>query len=293
MAQTIGEFIKKVRKSKKMTLVELENLSGVSNSYLSQIENNKFKPTPEILKKIASGLDLSYNKLLESAGYLQNSENLDFLKSSILSVYLKTISQLEGKKITKISNANLTDFYAGEDAHLFLNKQNDINAVWVFQHHFAKIAELGEFISLILRAHEKFEDAIEALGLTKEEFIIFLMVQKFEDYDENKLKIISDIFGKDIVQESIRLREIVRNEWKQEVEEIRSNTDLIELIIYVPSNVQLSENEWVELNDEEAFNSLYDLEKLLYMIQGLKINDKEMSLDDKKKAIQILKLVFS
>jgi transcriptional regulator with XRE-family HTH domain len=74
-----ANFLKQIRTSKKITLVELADAAGTSNSYLSQLENSKRNPPkPNMIKKIAHGLSLSdpveekriYNALMEKAGYI-------------------------------------------------------------------------------------------------------------------------------------------------------------------------------------------------------------------------------
>jgi len=68
--ERIGDFLKFKRKEKRLTLTQLSRLSGVSHPYISQIENNKFKPSPEILSKLADPLGVSHKELMEKAGYL-------------------------------------------------------------------------------------------------------------------------------------------------------------------------------------------------------------------------------
>lgn len=69
-AEDFGELLKKLRTSKKVTLVELGKKISYSNSYLSQIENGKKGiPSHDLITKIASALNVSQVKLLERAGY--------------------------------------------------------------------------------------------------------------------------------------------------------------------------------------------------------------------------------
>lgn len=65
----LGKHLKKLRKDKGLTLMELSKESGVSNPYISQIENGKFRPSPDVLKKLSLILDESYMYLLRAAGY--------------------------------------------------------------------------------------------------------------------------------------------------------------------------------------------------------------------------------
>ncbi|WP_242318861.1 helix-turn-helix transcriptional regulator [Bacillus cereus group sp. BfR-BA-01349] len=78
----LGEYIRKVRKEKKLSLRKAAELTGVSHPYLSQLEtgSNK-KPSIEILEKLALGLDLHNNYLTYLAGYykmphIEYDENL-------------------------------------------------------------------------------------------------------------------------------------------------------------------------------------------------------------------------
>lgn len=67
-----GEYVRKLRKSAKLTLKNLSILSGVSHPYLSQIENGvkPRPPSPDILNKIAPYLGVSHLELMYEAGHL-------------------------------------------------------------------------------------------------------------------------------------------------------------------------------------------------------------------------------
>jgi len=53
-------------------LREVEDATGISNAYLSQLENNKIKkPSPHFLHKLAALYDIGYEVLMESVGYVQ------------------------------------------------------------------------------------------------------------------------------------------------------------------------------------------------------------------------------
>jgi HTH-type transcriptional regulator, competence development regulator len=71
------EQLKDIRKSRGYTIREAASKSGVSPSYISQLENgNRGIPSPDILSKLAEGLDIPYTRLMEIAGYLHDSEAL-------------------------------------------------------------------------------------------------------------------------------------------------------------------------------------------------------------------------
>lgn len=72
--EDFGSFIKGIRKSKGLTLAELSEESGVSQPFLSQIENNKRKPSSEILNKLAKPLGISPLTLMYKAEYADKDE---------------------------------------------------------------------------------------------------------------------------------------------------------------------------------------------------------------------------
>lgn len=67
----LGKYIKQLRESNFLSIRQLSQLSGVSNSYISQVENGKRgTPTSDILEKLAPHLNVSYEALMEMAGYI-------------------------------------------------------------------------------------------------------------------------------------------------------------------------------------------------------------------------------
>lgn len=78
-----GEYLKSVRKEKGLTIRQVEAYSGVSNAYLSQLENGKRGiPSPEIIKKIHKPLGIDYNELMSKAGYLEVDSTIEGNKPS-------------------------------------------------------------------------------------------------------------------------------------------------------------------------------------------------------------------
>ncbi len=73
--QTLGEYLRNIREIRRLTLREVEEASDVSNAYLSQLENGKItKPSPHVLHKLAAVYNISYETLMEKAGYISRSE---------------------------------------------------------------------------------------------------------------------------------------------------------------------------------------------------------------------------
>lgn len=62
---SIGDNIRKYRKSGQRTQKDLGEAIGISNTYLSDIERGRTNPSIKTLKRIAKALDISYIDLLK------------------------------------------------------------------------------------------------------------------------------------------------------------------------------------------------------------------------------------
>ena len=72
MEPKIGAELKRLRLLKGVTLRQVEKDTGVSNAYLSQLENERAEsPSPRVLQKLATYYAAAYTDLMEFAGYLQ------------------------------------------------------------------------------------------------------------------------------------------------------------------------------------------------------------------------------
>lgn len=66
-----SKFLREKRKQADLSMGELGRLSGVSKTYISQVENEERNvPTPEILKKLAPHLKVSYEEMMRAANYI-------------------------------------------------------------------------------------------------------------------------------------------------------------------------------------------------------------------------------
>ena len=69
---TLGETLKRARSKIKLTLRQIEETSGISNAYLSQLENDKIKmPSANILYRISTIYEIELNDLLIAAGIIE------------------------------------------------------------------------------------------------------------------------------------------------------------------------------------------------------------------------------
>lgn len=63
---TLGERIREVRKSLKMTMDQFGERIGVTKSTISNIENGKTSPTMNQMEQLAAGLQITISDLFES-----------------------------------------------------------------------------------------------------------------------------------------------------------------------------------------------------------------------------------
>ncbi|MEX1296727.1 MAG: helix-turn-helix transcriptional regulator [Candidatus Limnocylindrales bacterium] len=69
----IGVVLADLRKAKGLSLREVQDATGgaVSNAYLSQLERQKIKkPSPDVLRSLATVYGVPYETLMEKTGYL-------------------------------------------------------------------------------------------------------------------------------------------------------------------------------------------------------------------------------
>lgn len=68
--EKLGAFLASARNKLEMTLRAVEDATGISNAYLSQLEHGRIKtPAPQNLYKLSELYQVPYELLMELAGY--------------------------------------------------------------------------------------------------------------------------------------------------------------------------------------------------------------------------------
>jgi transcriptional regulator with XRE-family HTH domain len=65
----VGERLRQIRESKKMSQGDIEKRTGLLRCYLSRVENNHTVPNLETLEKWAKALDVSLSQLFSETGH--------------------------------------------------------------------------------------------------------------------------------------------------------------------------------------------------------------------------------
>jgi len=82
-AKTLGEQIRKQRMDKKLSLLEVAQKVGISESYLARIEADKRKPSTELIEKIGNYLKMQNTKDLVLDTWIHYATNFTVSQSSV------------------------------------------------------------------------------------------------------------------------------------------------------------------------------------------------------------------
>lgn len=95
----LAQFLRSARESSALSLRQVEKLTGISNPYLSQLENgHTTNPSPHVLAKLARAYDRPYPELMAAAGYSEDSGRETTLRVAMLASRLDTAEQTEVEK---------------------------------------------------------------------------------------------------------------------------------------------------------------------------------------------------
>jgi len=100
----LGAVLADLRTAKGLSLREVEEATGkaVSNAYLSQLENGKIrKPSPNVLHSLAEVYAVSYETLMEKAGYLLPSEDRGGRRKRLAAFAIDDLTAEEEEELLK------------------------------------------------------------------------------------------------------------------------------------------------------------------------------------------------
>ncbi|MGO9600375.1 MAG: helix-turn-helix domain-containing protein [Isosphaeraceae bacterium] len=91
--RSLGDIIRETRLAKPLGLRELAKTLGITPSYLSDIENDRRVPSEDVLRKIASVLDLNVDHLLAAAGRFGENAERYLKRTPSVGVLFRRISE--------------------------------------------------------------------------------------------------------------------------------------------------------------------------------------------------------
>lgn len=108
--KSLGRILKDARELKGISLRELEAQSGISNAYLSQLENDKIKkPSANTLYKLSELFNMNFDSLMISAGIVEKKKDYQVQSGNFA---------FSSAELTKEEEAKLIEFLK------FLRHQN-------------------------------------------------------------------------------------------------------------------------------------------------------------------------
>ena len=85
--ETIGQFIMRLRTDRQMSIAQLASQTGLSPNAIRWIERGVTQPKPKSLRALSGPLGVSYQELLEKAGYLAQDDNTSGDEQELLALY--------------------------------------------------------------------------------------------------------------------------------------------------------------------------------------------------------------
>ena len=72
--RAFGDFVRAQRRLAQVSQRNLARMSGVSDSYLSQLERGNYRPSPQVVKALATAFGLEPKQLYTMLGFMDEQE---------------------------------------------------------------------------------------------------------------------------------------------------------------------------------------------------------------------------
>jgi len=107
--ESFGSYMRRLRKSKGLTLKQVESQAKVSNAYISQIERGlRNPPHPDILKRLAKAYDVPHRELLVEAGYLEEDSAETAKRRQVEEAYQHVLTDPTFKQGTRLKGTHVS-----------------------------------------------------------------------------------------------------------------------------------------------------------------------------------------
>lgn len=97
----ISDKIKKIRKNRGLSQNQLAEIIGINTAHLSRLENDRYQPSVEVLKKLADALQVSADYLL--SGTDDEAEEIKIQDQSFADK-IRLLDSLDGKEKETVIN---------------------------------------------------------------------------------------------------------------------------------------------------------------------------------------------
>jgi transcriptional regulator with XRE-family HTH domain len=107
--ESFGSYMRRLRKSKGLTLKQVETQARVSNAYISQIERGlRNPPQPDILRRLARVYDVPHRELLIVAGHLEEDSAETAKRRRVEEAYEHVMTDPTFKQGTRLKGTHVS-----------------------------------------------------------------------------------------------------------------------------------------------------------------------------------------
>lgn len=164
-----GEYLRELRKERGLSIRQLEKKTGVSNAYLSQIENGKKGlPSPDILKKIAEPLKVGYEELMEKAGYISSETRSELIPETLQTIGSYEVINELIENVSEVFKRSVTDddgILKDSFKHYLLSEESDLT-----EEELDGLIHDPEIQDKLI-SHLTFEEKINLLNIVIKDFV--------------------------------------------------------------------------------------------------------------------------
>ncbi|MFF3922592.1 helix-turn-helix domain-containing protein [Paenibacillus lactis] len=186
--EEFGKYLKSLRKNKKLTIKELAKKAEVSHPYISQLENGHFKPSTEVITKLAGHLGESPINLMVKAGHINLEDDFNTKTTKLL----KNFNDLFKGRRKNVAIVHLTTVIFSKLDELIVKYESNPLAVISFK-------KTNNLLTDYLNNNEiTIDEVIQQNSLETEEFeeeivedkgIIFLMLETLRHIEEQEIQL--------------------------------------------------------------------------------------------------------
>lgn len=219
MTSKLAQELAKIRGLRGISLRQVEKETGISNAYLSQLENGKAEnPSPHVLLQLAEFYCVPYESLMEAAGHLQPKDTTKESQKSVSGVQAALMSTpLDEDEQEKV--AEFVEFLRTQR----LRREKETSGSIVMP-----------VVPLALRPESEIKVSNIADRLLREAGVVGKLPTPIDDLIE--FAEVDDVVNADEFKEKFlfSLPEQVRDVFQSAWQKIRGIADLRERAVYVP-----------------------------------------------------------
>ncbi len=213
-----GFKVKYLRQKKGLTYQQLSNESGISLSYIHEVEKGKKYPKPDKINALAGALDVTYDKMVSTQTDKKLQPIVDLLTSDFLKIFPLDMFGIDTHKLFE----------------LFSNAPDKVNAFIITLFNITRKYQMKSdaFYKTALRSYQDmYDNYFPEWEAAAKKFKEENSIENKYQYSEKELKkILSDIYGIQVEDKKL--------EQQKKLEDVRSYFSEKEKILFIRSDLK-------------------------------------------------------